>query len=230
MTPRLSLDPSRPQPDLLARAGEVLAAGGVAALPTETLYGLAADSASPKGLERLAAIKGREADKPFPLIIGEIEHLASLAAEVSPLARDLAQRFWPGPLTLVLPARPGLSPRLVSARGRVAVRLSSHPVAAGLARTLGRAVTATSANPAGGPPPADVADPGPGPGPTPGPDPGRRPLPRRGAQHHPGPLRRPAGAAASRGAGRQASLWPEQAVIPDSVNARSQGSEASSLY
>ena len=58
----------------------------------------------------------------------------------------------------MLPARPGLSPRLVSARGRVAVRLSSHPVAAGLARTLGRAVTATSANPAGGPPPADVAD------------------------------------------------------------------------
>lgn len=158
MTPRLRLDPSTPEPELLARAGEVLAGGGVAVIPTETLYGLAADSANDKGLERLAAIKGREARKPFPLIIGEMAHLDALVAEVSPLARDLAARFWPGPLTLVLPARPGLSPRLVSSEGGVAVRLSSHPVAAGLAKALGRAVTATSANPAGGPPPAVVAE------------------------------------------------------------------------
>jgi L-threonylcarbamoyladenylate synthase len=158
MVQKLILDSARPEPEILARAARALSQGGVAALPTETLYGLAADIASNQGLEAVARIKGREADKPFPLIIGEMSQLADLVTDLPPLARELAERFWPGPLTLVLPAKPGLSPRVVSAQGGVGVRLSPHPVAAGLARSLGRAITATSANFAGAAAQAKVED------------------------------------------------------------------------
>ncbi|MCB2188296.1 MAG: threonylcarbamoyl-AMP synthase [Deltaproteobacteria bacterium] len=151
----LRLDPVRPDPAALARAAEVLRAGGLVIFPTETLYGLAADAANPAALERLAGLKGRDAAKPFPLIAPDQAAVAALAAEIPPAAQRLMARHWPGALTLVLPARPGLSPRLVSADGGVAVRLSPHPVAAGLARALGRALTATSANPGGEPAVAD---------------------------------------------------------------------------
>jgi L-threonylcarbamoyladenylate synthase len=148
----------RPPAEALARAAAVLAAGGLVIVPTETFYGLAADTASPTGLARLAELKGRPEGKPFPLIIAGPEQLADLAAEVPAAGQELMARHWPGPLTLVLPARPGLDPRLVSADGGVAVRVSPQPAARGLAAALGRAITATSANPAGGPPAARVEE------------------------------------------------------------------------
>ncbi len=141
------------QPDsaILQRAARVLARGGLVAFPTETLYGIAADHRNGEALARLRALKGREPDKPFPLILARAEEVADLAAEVPGAARRLMARHWPGPLTLILAARPGLHPALLSADGGVGARLSPHPVAAGLARALGRAITATSANLAGGP-------------------------------------------------------------------------------
>lgn len=148
----------RPPAGALERAAAALAAGGLVVVPTETFYGLAADTASPAGLERLARLKGRPEGKPFPLIIAGPEQLAALAQKPPAAARELMARHWPGPLTLVLAARPGLDPRLVSADGGVAVRVSPQPAARGLALALGRAITATSANPAGGPPAARVEE------------------------------------------------------------------------
>lgn len=138
--------------DALSRAAEVLAGGGLVAFPTETYYGLAADLAQASALARLADLKGREANKPFPLIAADMAQALALAAEVPALARELMARHWPGPLTLVLTARSGLPREVVSPDGGVGVRVSPHPVAGGLARALGRPITATSANPAGLPP------------------------------------------------------------------------------
>ncbi len=142
----------------LARAAAVLAEGGLVAFPTETYYGLAADLARASALARLGELKGREAGKPFALIGADVGQALSLAAEVPALARELMARHWPGPLTLVLTARSGLPRAVVSPDGGVGVRVSPHPVAAGLARALGRVVTATSANPAGLPPARRVAE------------------------------------------------------------------------
>lgn len=147
----LTVSPLGPDPQVLARAGELLARGGLVIFPTETLYGLAADHANPRALDRLAALKGRAETKPFPLILAQASEAQSLARDIPPQAQALMGRHWPGPLTLVLRARPGLHPRLVSGSGGVGMRLSPHPVAAGLARALGRAITATSANLAGQP-------------------------------------------------------------------------------
>ncbi|MFZ5585122.1 MAG: L-threonylcarbamoyladenylate synthase [Thermodesulfobacteriota bacterium] len=154
----LRLDPQRPDPAALAQAAAVLAAGGVAIFPSETLYGLAVDYRNAAALQRLAAIKGRDAAKPFPLILAAAAEADALAQAIGPEVRGLMARFWPGPLTLVLTARPGLDPRLVSAEGGVGLRLSPHPVAAGLASALGRAITATSANLSGRPAVSRAAD------------------------------------------------------------------------
>ncbi|MBI4798132.1 MAG: threonylcarbamoyl-AMP synthase [Desulfarculus sp.] len=154
----IHLDPRHPDPAALARAAGVLAGGGLIVYPTETLYGIAADYRSAAALERLAALKGRQANKPFPLILAHAAEAEALAVAIPPQAHDLMDRFWPGPLTLVLSARPGLHPLLLSDQGGVGVRVSSHPVAAGLARALSRAVTATSANLAGRPAASRVED------------------------------------------------------------------------
>ena len=158
----LALDPEHPSPAFLARAAQELLDGGLVIYPTETLYGIAADAANPAALERLAALKGREPDKPFGLILTRPQEAENLAREITPAARKLMERHWPGPLTLVLEAKAGLHPTLVH-RGGVAMRCSPHPVAAGLAQALGRAITATSANLSGQPAPnrTDELDPAP---------------------------------------------------------------------
>lgn len=153
----LALDPEQPSPVFLAWAAQELSDGGLVIYPTETLYGIAADIANPAALERLAALKGREPDKPFGLILARPQEADELAQEITPAARKLMARHWPGPLTLVLEARAGLHPSLVH-QGGVAMRCSPHPVAAGLARALGRAITATSANLAGQPAPDRATD------------------------------------------------------------------------
>ncbi|MFH2126410.1 MAG: L-threonylcarbamoyladenylate synthase [Pseudomonadota bacterium] len=153
----LALDPEHPSPVFLKWAAQELIDGGLVIYPTETLYGIAADATNPAALERLAALKGREPNKPFGLILSRPQEAQDLAREISPAARALMARHWPGPLTLVLEAKAGLHPSLVH-RGGVAMRCSPHPVAAGLALALGRAITATSANLSGQPAPNKAAD------------------------------------------------------------------------
>lgn len=133
-----------------------LRAGEAVVCPTETFYALGVDALSSAALQLLFAIKGREPGKPVALIAADAEMAFSVAREVPAEARVLADAFWPGPLTLVLPARSGIDAALINADGEVGIRVSSHPVARALAAGLGRPLTATSANRAGEEPAIEV--------------------------------------------------------------------------
>lgn len=130
--------------------------GGVLAVPTESSYGLAADPGSPEGIDRVFRLKGRETVKALPLVAADLEQVLAVIAPDAPEAvrlRRLAPRIWPGPVSLVLPASPGLP--AAAPDGTVAVRIPAH---AGLRRLLvevGRPLTATSANRSGEPPALD---------------------------------------------------------------------------
>lgn len=136
----------------LADAVAALKRGEVTVYPTETLYGLGADALNLDAVEKVFQLKGREPDNPIPVLVADREMLGALVAEVSPLAEKLIANFWPGPLTLVLPARKDIPSGLLNADGAIGVRISSEPIATGLVRALGRPLTATSANPSGQPP------------------------------------------------------------------------------
>lgn len=134
----------------LAAAAELLRAGQLVALPTETVYGLAADATQPLAVAAIYAAKGRPSFNPL------IAHVADLAAAealvvMDPLSRQLAEAFWPGPLTLVLPRRPDCSVSTLAAAGlgTQAVRVPGHPGFLGVLRALGRPVVAPSANRSG---------------------------------------------------------------------------------
>jgi len=149
---RLSSAPFGAQGQALDSAIEAIRLGEVIVYPTETFYGMGADALSPAALDRLFALKGREPGKPVALIAADAHSAFELAREISDAARRLADAFWPGPLTLVLPARDDLPAPLIGPDGGVGVRVSSHPIARALAAGLGRPITATSANLAGGQP------------------------------------------------------------------------------
>jgi L-threonylcarbamoyladenylate synthase len=100
-------------------------------------------------VESVISLKGRDPGSPIPIIIADEQMLREVVAEIPPIAQKLMARFWPGPITLVLPAKKGLPAPLLNREGGVGVRISSHPVAAHLARALGHPITATSANPSG---------------------------------------------------------------------------------
>jgi L-threonylcarbamoyladenylate synthase len=131
---------------ILAQALVALRDEGLVVYPTETFYAVGADACSERALSRLFALKRREGTKAVALIMGELDHARQVAREIPSAARRLADQFWPGPLTIVLPALPSVSPLLVGPTGGVGVRVSSHPVARALALGLGRPLTATSAN------------------------------------------------------------------------------------
>ncbi len=130
---------------------ESLLAGGMAIFPTDTLYGLGVDPRSPAGLARLVAAKGREGGKPIPLLLDGPARADSYAADVCGAAARLMERFWPGALTIVFPALPSVPRTVTGGGGTVGLRVPDHPVARALARSLGGAVTGTSANRAGNP-------------------------------------------------------------------------------
>ena len=126
--------------------------GGAVAFPTETYYGIGVNPFDEAALARLFALKKRPLNKPLLLIARDERDLDLLAASVPELFRPLMKRWWPGPLTLVFPAREGLSALLTGNTGTIGVRISSHPVARRLVELVGGPVTATSANLSGNPP------------------------------------------------------------------------------
>jgi L-threonylcarbamoyladenylate synthase len=135
-------------PEEIPFAAEALHRGEVVAFPTETFYGLGVNALDEVALARLRVLKGRSPEKAISVLVSGIEMLDELCLRISPLARRLMREHWPGPLTLVLPARRGLPAPLVS-KGFVAVRHSPHPTAQALVVAFGGPVTATSANRAG---------------------------------------------------------------------------------
>ena len=136
---------------------EALRSGEVIVFPTETFYGLGADALHEDAVERVAVLKGRDAKNPMALIIADLDMLKEVVADPPPIAERLMSVFWPGPLTLVLPAKKGLSSLLCNPNGGVGVRVSSHPVASALVKRLGHPLTATSANPSGAEPARTIA-------------------------------------------------------------------------
>ena len=129
---------------------EVLERGGVVACPTETSLGLLADARNEKALERVLELKGRPADMPIALLLPDAWAVAEVALAPSDAARALMQTYWPGPLTILLKAKPGLSP-LLTRDGKVGVRVPGASPAADLVRAFGHPLTATSANRTGEP-------------------------------------------------------------------------------
>jgi L-threonylcarbamoyladenylate synthase len=132
-------------PDIAAAVG-ALRAGGLVAFPTETVYGLGADARDPAALRRVYALKGRPASHPLILHLADAAALPQWVAAVPPAAATLAARFWPGPLTLVLPRAPGVPDELTGGQDSVAVRVPSHPVAQALLKAFGGGIAAPSAN------------------------------------------------------------------------------------
>jgi len=140
-----------PRAENAADAVAALRRGEVIVFPTETLYGLGANALDFKAVDKIFQLKGRDSDQPISALVADREMLDSLVAEVSPLAEKLIARFWPGPLTIVFPARRNIPGPLMNSTGGVGVRISSQPIATELVRRLGRPLTATSANPRGKP-------------------------------------------------------------------------------
>jgi L-threonylcarbamoyladenylate synthase len=149
--PRTVVLPSS-SPNAIEWAAERLAAGGVIALPTDTVYGIAASLAHEAALERVFAIKRRPEDRVLPVLISSTDALVRIAARVSDEVLLLLDRYWPGPLTVAIPAREGM-PALVTGPGEtVGVRLPNHPLAIEVIDKAGGAVACTSANLSGHPP------------------------------------------------------------------------------
>jgi L-threonylcarbamoyladenylate synthase len=140
--------------DDLRPAVRALHRGGVVAFPTETFYGLAVDPRSASAVKRIFELKQRAPDQPLPLIASDVDQIDDHVGTMTPLAARLALRGWPGPLTLIIPASPHLCHDVHLSTGRVAVRVTAHPVAQALARNAGHAITSTSANISGDPPAA----------------------------------------------------------------------------
>lgn len=144
-----SLETRGASAELFSRAVDALKRGEVIVFPTETFYGLGADAFNEAAVEQIISLKGRSPDQTVPIIVADREMLNSVVTHVSPAAQKLMDRFWPGPLTLVLPAKKNLPALLLNRDGGIGVRISSHPLATRLARELGHPITATSANPSG---------------------------------------------------------------------------------
>lgn len=143
---RLVVDSTAPDPAVLERAAGAIRAGGIVVVPTDTLYGLAADPFSAQAVRRLFSIKDRALDRALPLIAADVAQIVAQLGDLSPLARLLAERFWPGPLTLLVPAPGAMAPEVSGGTGCVGVRVPAHAVARGVCRASGGVLTATSAN------------------------------------------------------------------------------------
>lgn len=140
----------------IARAAEILRAGGLVVVPTETVYGLAANGLDEKAVEEIYRVKGRPETKPISLLVDGIETASRFCSEVPEAARCLASAFWPGPLTMIL-RKNDLVPAVVTAGGdTVGVRCPDHPLTLNLLRVLGLPLATPSANPSGLPAPTDA--------------------------------------------------------------------------
>ncbi|NCV97118.1 MAG: threonylcarbamoyl-AMP synthase, partial [Acidimicrobiia bacterium] len=136
------------QPDAagIAEAVDALRRGEVIGLPTETVYGLAADATNDTAVRRIFSVKGRPETHPLIVHVAEAIELANLTDEVTPLTRALTQTFWPGPLTVIVRANQKVSRAVTGGRDTVAVRCPAHPVAHAVIHALGCPVAAPSAN------------------------------------------------------------------------------------
>src|SRR5438128_653431 len=129
----------------LEEAARIIRAGGIVAVPTDTLYGLAVDPFSDAAVARVFAVKGRAAERGLPLVAADADQIATMLGALPPIARALAAVFWPGPLTLLLDAPATLAAEVSGGTGRVGVRVPAHDVARAVCRACASLVTASCA-------------------------------------------------------------------------------------
>ena len=138
------------------RAVRALHNGGVVAFPTDTLYGLGADVFNPAAVEAIFTVKERPSGLALPILIDDWGQLERVAESIPDPARVLAERFWPGPLTLIVNKSARVSDRVTAGAPTVAVRIPDHPIPRAIARLLGGPITGTSANISGQPDPQNL--------------------------------------------------------------------------
>ena len=148
MTRVIKVNPADPEREGIELAARVLRKGGIVAFPTETVYGLGANADNPEAVKRIYKIKKRPQNKPLTVHIADLEKLEQLQCEISPQAQQLIERFWPGPLTLILNSKN---------RGKVGVRMPQGAVPSALIKESGTLVVAPSANLSGEQPACDAA-------------------------------------------------------------------------
>jgi tRNA threonylcarbamoyl adenosine modification protein (Sua5/YciO/YrdC/YwlC family) len=142
----LRIDSEEPEPYLIAEVVRSLTAGNVAALPTDTFYGLAVDPVNLRAVDRIYEIKTRARHKPLSLLLSETTQAYGLARDIDTAFDRLADRFWPGPLTIVVKAGARLPLRVTANTGNVALRVPECAIARAVVAGLGLPITATSAN------------------------------------------------------------------------------------
>ena len=141
----------------LPAAVHILREGGLVCFPTDTVYGIGAAAGDDVAVRRLFAVKGRPPDKPLPLLLAELADAARVA-DLTPLGKALASRFWPGALTIVMRKSPSYRSLALAGGDSVALRVPDHDLVRRIVRDLGGPVTGTSANRAGAPGPVSAAE------------------------------------------------------------------------
>jgi L-threonylcarbamoyladenylate synthase len=147
-----------PETDIIKTAQQVIEKGGVVVFPTQHLYGLGVDAFNPEAIEGIFRIKQRSYQKPLLILIKHRSELKRIVRVVTPAAACIMDNFWPGGVTIVLEAKPGLSVKLTANTNKIGVRLPAHPVAAALVNTLKNPITGTSANVSGNAGCAKISD------------------------------------------------------------------------
>jgi L-threonylcarbamoyladenylate synthase len=152
---RVFVDREAPQRDAIQEAAKWILNGGLVALPTDTLYGLAVDPFSSDAVARIFVVKGRSAERALPLIAADTSQVIAHLSRLPELAQQLVHRFWPGPLTLLVDAPVALARDVTGGTGKVGVRVPADAVARAICAEAGRPITATSANISGEPATSD---------------------------------------------------------------------------
>ncbi|MCE9563065.1 MAG: threonylcarbamoyl-AMP synthase [Planctomycetes bacterium] len=142
----LRVDPTVPEPAIIAKAADYLRTGRLVAFPTETVYGLGANALDPEAVRSIFAAKGRPASNPVIVHVAEPSQVVNVAAQWPETAAQLAAKFWPGPLTIVVPKKHGVPDEVTAGGPTVAVRCPNHVVARELIRVAGVPIAAPSAN------------------------------------------------------------------------------------
>ena len=143
--------------EAIRRGGDILKQGGLVAFPTETVYGLGGDALNPQASMKIYAAKGRPSDNPLIVHISKFEDLVSIAREVPPQAKKLADAFWPGPLTMIVLKNDRVPYETTGGMDTVAIRMPKHPVALRLIEGSGCLIAAPSANTSGKPSPTEAS-------------------------------------------------------------------------
>ena len=150
------VNPDRIDEEIIEEAGRLIAEGELVAFPTETVYGLGGDALRPEASRKIYAAKGRPSDNPLIVHIADFSDMERVAAKVPAQAKKLAEAFWPGPLTMIVPKGDAVPYETTGGMDTVAVRMPGHPVALELIRKSGCLIAAPSANTSGRPSPTEA--------------------------------------------------------------------------